>query len=72
MHLKSWKLLTKQGPGEERLVIGVVHQARHDPVDAPPTPARRDGRRVLLPRVGLTLLMGQTLRGYPVTFSIQA
>src|SRR5262245_44434980 len=49
------------GPGEEYFVLGVVHQAGHDPTDAPSAPARRNRPRVLLPQVGLTPLMGQTL-----------
>ena len=51
----------EQGPGEERAVVGVVHQAGDDPVDAPPPPALRGGRRVPLPRGGLIPLMGQSL-----------
>ena len=39
----------EQGPGEERAVVGVVHQAGHDPVDAPPARALGGGRRVPLP-----------------------
>src|SRR5215831_19014641 len=50
------------GPGEEYFVLGVVHQAGYDPTDAPSAPARRNRPRVLLPQVGLTPLMGQTLR----------
>ncbi len=43
----------EQGPGEERPVVGVVHQAGDDPVDAPPAPALRCGRRVPLPQCSL-------------------
>ena len=54
----------EQGPGEERPVVGVVHQAGDDPVDAPPPRTLGCGRRVPLSQAGgsLTPLMGQSLR----------
>ena len=39
----------EHGPGEEHAVVGVVHQAGHDPTDAQPAPARGDRPRVPLP-----------------------
>src|SRR5262249_60768737 len=54
----------EQGPGEERVVVGVIHQAGDDPVDASSTRALGCGPRVPFSQAGgcLTPLMGQTLR----------
>ena len=55
----------EQGPGEERPVVGIVHQAGHDPVDVPPAAALRYGRPNSTIAVQLEPLMGQSLSAGP-------
>src|SRR5271165_3568463 len=43
----------EQGPREERPVVGIVHQAGHDPVDVSPASPLRCGRRIPLSRCSL-------------------
>src|SRR5262249_13437811 len=62
----AWSMPAPEpGPGEEPLVVGSVHQAGQDRPDAQPTLAVGNGCGIPLPEGGLTIHMGQPLRGYP-------
>src|SRR5437763_9971645 len=49
------------GPGEERLIVGGVRQVGHDPPDAEPARAQRNGCRIPVPYGCINPLMGQSL-----------
>src|SRR5271166_5558385 len=51
----------EQGPGEERQIVGDVHQAGYDPTDAQPAFAQRNRCRVPVPCGCINSLMGQSL-----------
>src|SRR3954470_7852857 len=48
----------EQGPGEERPVVGIVHQAGHDPIDVPPAAALPYRARIPLSRCSLNRAYG--------------
>src|SRR5271157_404730 len=57
----------EQGPREERPVVGIVHQAGHDPVDVSPASPLRCGRRIPLSRCSLNRPYGTVTKAWSNT-----